>query len=167
MAVKVKLIPSHYTGDGKEGDFTWMIERPEYADALFIFNDNEEQFRDFVKDPRHAAPRSTLAPDTPGCRDGIGNAKIRHYRCVDPPRAAGIPTGDGYLKLTEAVRSVIDEAVDVVKEMLFTRRYRRVFYSAGKTDDELGTETFDVGDDVKRYIVAELRKLEAFVNGRD
>jgi hypothetical protein len=144
------VIASHFSDKGEEGDFGWMITRPEYADALFIFNDNEQQFRAFVED---------RSPGTAGCRDGGGNAAIRHYRCVDPPRAAGIPTGPGYLELTDAVRRVIDEALDVVKDLLASGGYQRLFYSAGKSDEELGTSIFDVGDDVKRYIVAELRKL--------
>ncbi|REJ76214.1 MAG: hypothetical protein DWQ47_11405 [Acidobacteria bacterium] len=36
---------------GEYGDFAWMIEQPEYADALFIFNDNEEQFLAYRSDP--------------------------------------------------------------------------------------------------------------------
>jgi hypothetical protein len=148
--IAVQVIPSHYSDKGKEGDFGWMIERPEYSDALFIFNDNQEQFRAFMQNP---------SPGTSGCQDGMGNAAIRHYRCVDPPRAAGIPTGPGYPELTEAVRRVIDEAFDVVKDLLASGRYQRVFYSAGKTDDDLGTRIFEVGDDVKRYIVTELRNL--------
>jgi hypothetical protein len=62
-----------------------MIEQPDWADALFVFNDNEEQFRAYRRDP--ADPR--------GCTRGGGNAAIRPYRCTEPPRAAGIPTGVG------------------------------------------------------------------------
>ena len=43
--MNLQVIGSVFEGGGYEGDFTWMIEQPDYADALFVFNDNEEQFR--------------------------------------------------------------------------------------------------------------------------
>jgi hypothetical protein len=147
----VQVIGSQFSGAGAEGDFSWMIERPEYADALFVFNDNEEQFRAYVKDPAGGA----------GCSPGGGNAVIRPYRCADPPRAAGIPTGSGgggYPSLTDAVRGVIDDAIAVIEDLLASGRYERLVYSAA-SDGGLGTGIFRVGDDVKRYIVDELRKL--------
>jgi hypothetical protein len=148
----VQVIGSQFSKTGAPGDFTWMIERPEYADALFVFNDNEEQFRAYVNDPTGGA----------GCSRGGGNAAIRPYRCSDPPRAAGVPTGAngaGYSELTEAVRRVLDEAFAIVKDLLASGRYKRLIYSAANSDGDLGTGIFNVGDDVKRYIVAELRKL--------
>ena len=147
----MQVIGSQFSGPGAPGDFGWMIERPEYADALFIFNDNEEQFRAYVEDPTGGA----------GCSRGGGNAVIRPYRCADPPRAAGVPTGSGgagYASLTDAVQGVVDEAIGVVRELLASGRYERVIYSAA-ADGGLGTGIFSVGDDVKRYIVDELRKL--------
>jgi len=147
----VQVIGSQFSRGGAPGDFSWMIERPEYADALFIFNDNEEQFRAYMRDPTGGA----------GCSRGGGNAAIRPYRCADPPRAAGVPTGAhgaGYPALTEDVQSVLDEAIGVVKELLASGRYERVIYSAD-AEGGLGTGIFDVADDVKRYIVAGLSKL--------
>jgi len=147
----VQVIGSQFSRPGAEGDFGWMIERPEYADALFVFNDNEEQFRAYVRDPAGGA----------GCSPGGGNAVIRPYRCADPPHAAGVPTGSGgagYASLTDAVRGVVDDSIAVVKDLLASGRYERVIYSA-TADGGLGTGIFQVGDDVKRYIVDELRKL--------
>jgi hypothetical protein len=129
-----------------------MISRAEYADALFVFNDNEEQFLAFRRDPHG---RAGLSP-------GGGNATVRPYRGSDPPRAAGIPTGrggQGYEVLTADARTVIDDALDLISELLATGRYGRVVYSAANDDGELGTGIFEVGDDVKRYIVSGLRKL--------
>ena len=129
-----------------------MIERPEYADALFVFNDNEEQFAAYVRDPT----------DPRGCVRGGGNAAIRPYRCTEPVRAAGIPTGvrgAGYPGLTQETRRVIDEAVAVVRGLVESGRYRRVIYSAADESGALGTGIFTVGDDVKAYIVEQLRGL--------
>jgi hypothetical protein len=148
----MEVIGVVFQGRGREGDFSWMIEQPQYDDALFVFNDNEHQFRAFRRDPGAGA----------GCSAGGGNAAIRPYRCQDPPRAAGIPTGDlgGYPRLDEHARAVIDEALAVIAELLATGRYRRVVFSAAPQDpDLLGTGIFEVGDDVRRHIVARLRAL--------
>jgi hypothetical protein len=150
----VQVIGSQFSKLGDYGDFGWMIPQPAYDDALFIFNDNQEQFLAYLED---------LTPDTYGCQKGGGNAGIRPYRCQVPPRAAGVPTGvietmSGYSKLTPAVKNIIDAALGIIRGTLASGHYERVFFSA---DDkgELGTGTFRVGDDVKSYIVAELRKL--------
>lgn len=137
---------------GEYGDFAWMIEQPEYADALFIFNDNEEQFLAYRSDPRPPW----------ACTEGGGNAVIRPYQCQDPPRAAGIPTGSagrGYQELNDHVRSIIDRAISDIRELLETGRYERVFYSSdGKGG--LGTGIFTVSDDIKEYVVQELEKFD-------
>jgi hypothetical protein len=148
----VHLVPSHFEGRDRPGDFAWMIAQPEYADALFIFNDNEEQFRAFRRDPHSGA----------GLSPGGGNATIRPYRGAEPPRAAGIPTGRagrGYAALTADARAAIDEALEVIAELLATSVYQRVVYSAANDEGDLGTGIFEVADDVKRYIVSGLRRL--------
>ena len=70
----VVVIASQYSKDGECGDFSWMIERPEYADTLFIFNDNEQQFRDYLNDPSPGDTRlvpelAHLPPDQSGQSD--------------------------------------------------------------------------------------------------
>ena len=146
-----QVIGSQFAGGGRDGDFAWMIEQDAYADALFVFNDNEEAFRAYQRDPAGGA----------GCSRGGGNAVIRPYRCADPPRAAGVPTGAsgrGYSALTNDVRGAIDEAFAVIDELLASGRYARVFYSADAAGG-LGTGIFTVADDVKAYIVERLRAL--------
>lgn len=145
----VRVEGSVFAGRDRPGDFTWMIEQPEYADALFVFNDNESQFRDHRLHP----------PGAQACLPGGGNAAIRPYQCRIPRRAAGIPTGaaGGYGGLTPHVASVIDEAVGVVAEVAAEEGYRRIIYSAADETGALGTGIFDVGEDVKQYIVRRLR----------
>jgi hypothetical protein len=149
----VQVIGLVFSGAGREGDFTWMIERADYADALFVFNDNEEQFISYRDDPA----------STRGCAAGGGNAAIRPYRCVSPPRAAGIPTGTlgggGYPALTDHVRRLVDDAVAHVRSLAESHHYQRVFYSAADGSGALGTGIFAVDSAVKRYIVARLREL--------
>jgi hypothetical protein len=148
----MEVIGSRFAGGGRAGDFGWMIEQAAYADALFVFNDNEEQFRAYERDRTGGA----------GCAAGGGNAVIRPYRCADPPRAAGVPTGAqgvGYASLSDEVRGVIDDAFAVIAQLLASGRYARVFYSAD-ADGGLGTGIFQVAQDVKTYIVDKLRALE-------
>ena len=146
------VVGSKFDGAGRPGDFRWMIEQPDYARALFIFNDNEEQFLAYRRDPTGRA----------GSSAGGGNAAIRPFRGSDPPRAAGIPTGRhgrGYDALTPAVQEVIDDALAVVRDLLATGKYEQVVYSAGAADGDLGTGIFQVGEDVRRHIVAQLQAL--------
>ncbi len=147
---KIELIPTQYTGRNKYGDYDYMIKQPNYDDSLFIFNDNEEAYLTKYK------------------IKGGGNAIIRPYRYSNPPRAAGIPTGtrksrdQGYKVLDAKTKNVIDAAIKDIKTLLDTGKYKRVFYSAGK-DGGLGTAIFVVCEDVKVYIVDELRKLTSYV----
>ena len=148
----IQVIGSMFAGAGKAGDFAWMIRQSEYADALFVFNDNEEQFRAHRDDPDGAF----------GCAPGGGNAIIRPHQCKNPPQASGIPTGSsgrGYTALTPDVRQTIDDAIGTIRELIATERYRRLFYSAANEAGDLGTGIFDVHPDVKSYITARLKGI--------
>jgi hypothetical protein len=144
----IEVIGSVYTGKDKDGDFNWMIQQPQYADALFVFNDNEQQY--------------TLHHDHPtakaGCSAGGGNAIIRPYQCQTPPRASGVPTGPDYDTLTPQIQAIIDQAVATVGDIAVANNYSRIFYSAD-ANGNLGTGIFVVGDDVKAYIVTSLKAL--------
>src|SRR5436853_1089655 len=63
---KLQIMPVIFTSGGKIGDFGWMIQRPEYHDVLFLYNDNEEQFRQFM----------TNKNNPNACKSGGGNAII-------------------------------------------------------------------------------------------
>ena len=90
-----------------------------------------------------------------------GQRRHPPYQCDDPPRAAGIPTGDagGYPRLTDGARAAVDDAVAAIRSLVASGRYQRVIYSAADDSGALGTGIFVVGDDVKRYIVDGLRSL--------
>jgi hypothetical protein len=140
-----------FTGGHKAGDFGWMIVQPEYADALFIFNDNEQQF---YAHKQHA-------PGSGQCTPGGGNAIIRPYQCRLPQRAAGVPTGShgGYPQLDDHVRGVIDDALSVIAALVAAGRFNRMIYSAANDEGDLGTGIFDVGVDVRRYVVDGLGRV--------
>ena len=145
----IQIIGSIFAGRDKAGDFGWMIEQPEYADALFVFNDNDEQFLAHRKNPKGGI----------GCDVGGGNAVIRPYQCENPPRAVGIPTGsrgEGYPSLMPHVKQTIEDAIAAIQKLVATGKYQRVFYSAANATGVLWTGIFDVGIDVKQYIVAQL-----------
>ena len=145
----MQIIKSQFLGPGQDGDFSWMIDRPEYARSLFIFNDNEMQFIAFHTG--HAA----------GFTAGGGNAAIRPYQGHSPVRAAGIPTGEksGYQHLDLNVRALVDDAMAHIQRLLKSGNYDEVIFSYDAANDSLGTGIFVVGDEVKSYIYQSLCSL--------
>lgn len=146
----MKVTKSQYTGSGCAGDFSWMIDRPEYARSLFIFNDNEMQFIAF-----HTGHEA-------GFTAGGGNAAIRPYQGHSPIRAAGIPTGEksGYQQLDKNVRALVDDAIAHIQRLLSTGHYDQVVFSYDAANDTLGTGIFHVADEVKSYIFESIMALE-------
>ena len=146
----MQVIKSRFLGPGQDGDFSWMIDRPEYARSLFIFNDNEMQFIAFHTG--HAA----------GFTAGGGNAAIRPYQGHSPMRAAGIPTGEksGYQHLDLNVRALVDDAMAHIQRLLTSGNYDEVIFSYDAENDSLGTGIFDVADEVKSYIYRSIMALE-------
>ena len=130
------------TGAGKVGDFEWMIKQPEYARSLFIFNDNETQFKAFH------------ANEPNGISAGGGNAIIRPFQAGADPRAAGIPTGDsgGYQHLNAHVKGIIDEAIAYIKKLLESGRYDEIVLCTDSTGQTIGTGIFNTAPAVKNYI---------------
>ena len=148
----MQLIGTVFQGGGTYGDFGWMIPQPEFSNALFVFNDNQEQFLAHLNDSK----------STYGCAPGGGNAIVRPYQCQNPPRAAGIPTGSmgaSYSALSPDTALMIDNAVKVIESLLSSGRYNRVFYSATSENGPLGTGIFKVSKEVKDYILEKLRAL--------
>jgi hypothetical protein len=136
--MQVKVVGVQYTSPNTYGDFKWMIKQPEYSDALFIFNDNEEH---------HETDKQ-----------GLGNAVIRpwnKYGSAEIPRSAGIPTGTlkkgGYNMLTNSVQNVIDDAIIEIKELIQNYNYSTIYYSVG-SNGKLGTSLFYVNQNVINYI---------------
>ena len=143
MTKSFAVVTSIYSELGRDGDFAWMSRQAEHEKTLFIFNDNEEQFRAFVRGERF------------GIKAGGGNAAIRPLRGLKPPRAAGVPTGihgDGYSRLDEATKKVINESLAVIQELLNSGDYERLIFSKDKFSATLGTGLFRVAEDVKKYI---------------
>lgn len=145
----VQVIGVRYTSPETYGDFNWMITQPEFSNALFIFNDNEEH---------HETPIQ-----------GLGNASIRPYNkyfklaSITKPRSAGIPTGTlrrgGYSMLTNQVQETIDDAIIEIKELIETYGYDSIYYSVGPSG-KLGTSLFQVDQSVIDYIDGCIKGLE-------
>ncbi|MDJ0823749.1 MAG: hypothetical protein QNJ09_18315 [Paracoccaceae bacterium] len=156
----VTVHPSVYHGDNQAGDFAWMITQPAYAKAFFIFNDNQGEFLAFQG--------NTSATSGQGCMVGGGNAVIRPYQCMSPPRAGGIPTGSfaindkvtrhGYPDLTPEVQSYIDTAVAFIAQRIAANGYTDVYYSSDGHGG-LGHGIFNPADDVRAYIVQKIEGL--------
>ena len=145
----MQVIKSQFSGGRQDGDFSWMIDRPEFARSLFIFNDNEAQFIAFHTG--HAA----------GLSAGGGNAAIRPYQGHSPIRAAGIPTGNlgGYQKLDKNVRALVDDAIAHIQRLLATGNYDQVIFSYDARQKTIGTGIFQVADEVKNYIYESICSL--------
>jgi hypothetical protein len=143
---EIQVIPIQFTGRNKYGDFNWMITEPEYANSLFIFNDNEEYHNK--------------------CISGSGNAIIRKYnkynKNLNFPQSAGIPTGTfkngGYIKLNKHVKKVIDDSIDEIIELINIYKYDKIYFSSD-SEGKLGTSIFSVGDDVIEYITYRIKSL--------
>jgi hypothetical protein len=110
-----------------------MLKQQTYDDALFIFNDNEEQFRAFIALKSSDEPNSAGQLEGLACQAGGGNAKIRPYQCQPGSRVAGIPTGTGgvgYASVdTPKAKESIDLAVANIRELVQTNDLRRVFFT--------------------------------------
>ena len=148
--VQIRKKLSVFTGKGKDGDFEWMIKQDEYARSLFIFNDNETQFKAF-----HANQPAGLS-------GGGGNAVIRPFQGGAHPHAAGIPTGDGgegYQQLNAHVMGVIDEALGYIKNLLKSGRYNEIVFSTDSTGQTMGSGIHDIAPAVKNYIFQGLMGL--------
>ena len=140
--MKIRKVKSVFTRPETEGDFAWMIEQPKYARSLFIFNDNETQFKAFH------------ANQTGGLSAGGGNAVIRPFQGGAHPRAAGIPTGDGggYQHLDAHVMGVIDEALEYIKNLLESGRYNEIVFCTDPTGQTIGSGIHKIAPAVKNYI---------------
>jgi hypothetical protein len=148
--MKIRKAKSVFTRPGTEGDFAWMIEQPKYARSLFIFNDNETQFKAF-----HANQPNGLSA-------GGGNAIIRPFQAGAHPRAAGIPTGHagvGYQNLDAHVMGVIDEALDYIMGLLESGRYDEIVLCTDPTGQTLGSGIFDIDHAVKNHIFQRLMEI--------
>ena len=141
----VNVIGTVYEGNNKLGDFNWMIKQAEFKNCLFIFNDNVEH---------HGSNRK-----------GGGNAIIRQYNKhsnLDKPMSAGIPTGTllngGFTELSEEVKTLIDDCIIGIKELIEKYKYETVYFSADK-NGKLGTSIFKVNKDVINYITEKIMML--------
>lgn len=142
-----QLIPSVFTKVNKQGDYNWMIQQPKYGNTLFLYNENAIEFLTNSK------------------RVGAGNAIIRPYRYKSPyPQAACLITGHstrhgGYKNLSDYdAKKNIDLAIRDIEMLIENHEYDRIIYSSDGQDN-LGTGIFIVSDDVKKYIMTELKKI--------
>ena len=146
--VTIRIIKSTFQGASRDGDFAWMIDQVDFARTLFLFNDNEAQFYEHQRkiDTAHS------------CHPGGGNAIIRPYECVQPPRATGIPTGQdgGYRSLSAKAKTAIDNAIGHLDALLATGDYDSIAISWNEHSQTLGTGIFDVDQAVLNYIVDQI-----------
>jgi hypothetical protein len=146
----IQVVPVIYKARNRDGDFSWMVQQPQWNDALFLFNDNIEHHQTNTA--------------------GGGNACMRPYNRhsnLPKPRSAGIPTGTlregGFVEMTDQAKQSIDAAFEEVRDLIKTHKYQRVVYSAALRKDgkyELGTSIFQIGRSVTDYITKCIYDLE-------
>ena len=152
----VSIIKSKFHGDGKEGDFSWMIKQPHHDSTLFLFNDNEVEFYKHFRGGRHTGPAAG------------GNAAIRPFQCLTEPRALGIPTGSyeqgphygGYSSLDDHVKLVLTDAFTQVESLISTRLFTSIAFS-WDDNTKLGGRIFNTAQDVRDFIVEEIYRVAA------
>ncbi len=135
----MKLIGIQFTGVKRDGDFAWMIQQPQYAKALFIFNDNVEHHKSSIR--------------------GKGSAVIRPFNaigCPTAPRSFGISTGysiasGGFVSFTDTVQFIIDDELEELAQLVARHTYDTIYFSAD-ADGHIGTHLFRVHPDVLAYI---------------
>ena len=144
---------SIFQSGNRNTNFSWMIDQPQYARTLFVFNDNEGQFDAFMNGDRGPT----------ACGAGGNNGAIRPYQCRDPPRAAGVPTGPNWLSLTLPVRAKINQAIGRIRGLAMSGNFDTIVFSqtAEAGPPTLGTAIFAVGMDVRNYIFESLLRLNA------
>ena len=131
-----------------KGDFNWMINQAEYANTLFIFNDDVESRYKYTR--------------------GGGNACIRPYNQYNPnitkPHSVGIPTGTfkdgGFQTLDKDTATYIDNAINNIIELVKKYKYDRIIYSIDKKGN-FATGIFNVNEDVIYYITEKLTILKS------
>lgn len=143
MSGDFRVVPVVFEARGRFGDFFWMRQQAEFARALFVFNDNEEQFVAFERG------------EPSGVSAGGGNAGIRSWRGETPPRAAGIPTGrggQGYANLDDHVGTVLCRALGIVHDLVDTGHYDTLVFSRHETQEMLGVNIYSPHPDVCRLV---------------
>ncbi|VVU95270.1 hypothetical protein CPAV1605_1018 [seawater metagenome] len=137
---------------GKEGDYAYMIHNTSEKKRLLIYNENYKQWSNL------------------DLRPGGGNAIVRPFRYDHQnninkwPRSLGIPTGPGWVSLTQSNKEIIDLAFENIDRALKQDNYDEIWWSASK-DHNLGVSIFTPGDDVRKYIVSKLKELCKSENG--
>ena len=174
---RIEIVGSNYNlSDPDNTDFTRMIKQPQYANTLFIFNDNVNDHDTNIS--------------------GGGNAAIRSYNRYrkdgGKPLSAGISTGTsvpykGFASLDEKItavgsreqmmraqyaksltsqtpsftaRDIIDRDIQEIKDLISKYKYNRVIWSQDKTTGKLGVQLFNPSGDVIDYITDKIKNLD-------
>lgn len=161
MEAKIEIVPIVYFPTDITTDFSWMVQQSQYAATLFIYNDNEINFNNFLK-----TPVSELISGRAKYRQGGGNAKaIRPYQYMYPIRAMGIPlgkipgNGNGYKSLGEKEKKIINKSLELVKDLLSTGLYDTIVYSAGPDGRKIGSSIFTLPEEIIDYVTEKIWSL--------
>jgi hypothetical protein len=152
--LKVELIPVAFYGKNNYGDFSWMINRPEYNNALFIFDETQEDFLKFAEYSQSGILDTNL------CNRLFKD--FQQLQCQDPPKAAGIPVASddkGYQDIITAL-PYVEGALNYIESLIKSGHYTQILYPAER-DDRTFRTSYNVSPDIKEYIVNSLENFSS------
>tara|TARA_B110000008_G_scaffold277003_1_gene317432 strand:+ start:3551 stop:4213 length:663 start_codon:yes stop_codon:yes gene_type:complete len=144
----VRLCPIVYDRNDPSTDFTCIIHKEAYKDALFLFGDNFED-------------RNKKYP-------GGNSARIRPLTFLTPPKAMGISTGwstkeGGFQVLCENTKMVIRMCYETVFLILYENPHiQRVFFACDqKNMNSFGFSIFQPSFEVVNFLNKQLQSIPA------
>mgnify|MGYP006081153673 CR=1 FL=1 len=147
----ITVLPVLFRGRKMDGDFKFMVGRPEHANSVFIVAEN---YRDML-----------LSTEDSG---GTAALRTKTWPISNAPRAVGIPTGwshetGGFVSLLPIVKTLVDLSIKRILAHLIENPYvNKVIYSADSTDDsKIGVGIFKttLSDDVRDYISSAIHDI--------
>jgi hypothetical protein len=147
----ITVLPVLFKGRKKDGDFKYMVGRPEHANSLFMVAEN---YRDMIL----------------STEDGGGTAALRTktWPTAKSPCAVGIPTGwsqetGGFISLLPIVKTLVDLSINrVIAHLIENPNVNKIIYSADSADDsKIGVGIFKktLHDDVRDYISSAIHDI--------
>ena len=192
---KIELIPVVYNSSDDTTDFSKMIDLSENDDSLFIFNDNVENHYTSIPGGGNAVIRpynlygyrskSLKKPKSAGIVTGISGVGFRNLttmvlkesllnfdKIIGESYYENLITDyndwfvDGNISAEDLiVLNIHDIAIKILKS--FPGQYNKIYYSIDKTNsDMLGSGIFEIGEDVKKFIVNQIRRTPLYVDNK-
>lgn len=150
---QVELIPIVSYRNQSANDFLNIINQPEFDNALFLFDEDQEDFIKYAKFLQSKNMNRLI------CKSF--SSDLRDYRCLDLPKAAGIPVGVngvGYTNIFQAI-PYIQAAIDYIRELLNTEKYSSIVYLSKDDGRTFSTYPMRQSHDIIEFITGSIEEL--------